>query len=480
MVDIRHIIKERELLLYPHVPIGVFRNSGEWPQPEHQYSLFLYTNDDSQRIIEWIAYHQLVGFTHFYIYSYHDDPTQFYQQLLPYLNASSPCVTYYHYPEPGNAHLAFCHFFRNYSHETKWILWLNIDEFLCLKNTDTLQEFIKPEYQEIDCIYFNICLYGHSNFDVAPEGDILLNYTLRSGTVAPITRVMIQNSSLPYSQLYHNPSTTFQHNYTYLDSQLNSMNVLEDDTSEYFINYPKNAKFYLNNHNCNQQIIETAYIAHFGLPSIDFIEGQKEKEIFIFYGGQSISIFNNSENTIEYFEQFNSVEDNNMRDLWVNNIITAWDYSVFPVNFWSLLSLNKSATQSSTEHDCTVDEDASKLTNGILTGTAQNLTQIEKNPWWQIDLQKISNIHEIQVFNQLEKNLKAACNFNIHTSTDGQIWKCVTKKTDNQLYGGMDGSPHVWTSEEGISGRFVKFTILGNNQQIGLDQIQIFGEIVQS
>lgn len=476
MVDIRHIIKERELLLYPHVPIGVFRNSGEWPQPEHQYSLFLYTNDDSQRIVEWIAYHQLVGFTHFYIYSYHDDPTQFYQQLLPYLNASCPCVTYYHYPEPGNAHLAFCHFFRNYSHETKWILWLNIDEFLCLKNTDTLQEFIRPEYQEIDCIYFNICHYGHSDFDSTPDGDILLNYTLRSDELSPTTRVMIQNSSLPYSKLYHNSSTNFQYNYAYLNTDLSSMNVLEDDTSEYFINYPKNAESYLNGNNCNQQIIETAYIAHFGLPSIDFIEKQKENETFIYYGGQSDFTFNNSEDIIEYFKQFNSVEDNSMRDLWINNMITAWDHSVFPINFWSLLSVDKPTTQSSTAHECPIDEDASKLINGILTGTAQNLTQIEENPWWEIDLQKISTIHEIQIFNRLEKNLKAACNFNIHTSTDKRIWKCITKKTDNQLYGGTDGSPYVWTSEKGMTGRFVKFTIPGNNKQIGLDQIQIFGE----
>lgn len=478
MVDIRHVIKERELLLYPHVPIGVFRNSGEWPQPEHQYSLFLYTNDDSQRIIEWIAYHQLVGFTHFYIYSNHDDPTNFYQQLLPYLNGPAPCVTYYHYPKPGNAHLAFCHFFRNYAHETKWTLWLNIDEFLCLKNANTLQEFIKPEYQEIDCIYFNICHYGHSEFDIAPEGDVLLNYTLRADKVSPLTRVMIQNSTLPYNKLYHYPSTQFQSNYTYLNSKLNSMNVLEDDTSEYFMNYPENAKSYLNENNGHQQIIETAYIAHFCLPSIEFIEEQKENKIFIYYGGQPYSALNNSENLIEYFKQFNSIEDTSIRDLWVNNIITAWDHSVFPVNFWSLLSANKSATQSSTAHNCSVEDDASKLVNDILTGTAQNLTKIEENPWWQIDLQKISKIHEIQIFNRLEQNLKAACNLDIYTSTDGRIWKSITKKTDNLLYGGMDGSPYVWTSEEGISGRFVKITIPGNNKQIGLDQIQIFGEIL--
>lgn len=480
MVDICHIIKERELLLYPHIPLGVFRNSGEWPEPKQQYSLFLYTNDDSQRITEWIAYHQLIGINHFYIYAYHEDPTLFYQQLLPYLNASSPCVTYYHYPEPGNAHQAFCHFFRNYAHETKWILWLNIDEFLCFKKVDTIQEFMQPEYQEIDTIYFNLCHYGHNDFDTVPEGDILLNYTLRSNTISPLTRVMIQSTSLPYGKLYHTFSTEFQGNYTYLNQELSSMNVLEDDFSAYFKDYPKNINSYLNQENYSEQIIKTAYIAHFGLPSIQFLKDQKENNSFVSYGGQVFSEFENLENIIEYVDEFNLIEDKTLYDFWINTIISAWDHSIFPVNFWPLLSIDKPTTQSSTAHTCSVEEDACKLINGKLMGTAQNLTQIEENPWWKIDLQEISTIHEIQIFNRIDQNIKASCAFNILISTDEQIWKYITKKTNNQLYGGIDGSPYVWTSEKGMVGRFVKFTIVGNHKQIGLDQIQIFGETLNS
>lgn len=477
MVDIRHIIKERELLLYPHIPLGVFRNSGEWPEPKQHYSLFLYTNDDSQRIIEWIIYHQQVGFTHFYIYSFHEDPTQFYQHLLPYLNASSPCVTYYHYPEPGNAHQAFCHFFRNYAHETKWLLWLNIDEFLCLKNLETLQSFMQLEYEEIDTIYFHLCHYGHSNFETAPEGDVLLNYTLRANTISPITRGMIQSSKLPYTKLYHNFSINFQTNYAYLDSNLSSMNVLEDDFSKYFEAYPTNVEAYLNQQNYSEKIIETAYIAHFGLPSIQFIENQKEEKQFTYYSGQTLVDFNHLENILEYFEAFNLVEDNTLHNLWINKIIKAWDHSIFPVNFWSLLSVNKPVKQSSTLNDCSPQEDANKLINNTLMGTAQNLTKIEESPWWEIDLETISTIHEVQIFNRLDQNQKAACYFNLLISTDGQIWKYITKKTSNQLYGGIDGSPYVWSSENGMTGRFIKFTIPGPNQQIGLDQIQIFGEV---
>lgn len=480
MVDIRHIIEERELLLYPHIPLGVFRNSGEWPEPQHQYSLFLYTNDNSKRIIEWIIYHQLIGFSHFYIYSYHDEPIQFYQELLPFLNSPSPLVTFYHYPTPGNAHQAFCHFFHNYAHETKWLLWLNIDEFLCIKNTEAIQEFMQSEYQEADAIYFNLCHYGHSHYESAPEGDILLNYTFRANQVSTVTRVMIQSASVPYSKLYHNFSTNFQSTYEYLEPKLIISNVLNDDLSSYFKDYPLLAEIYLDQKNCHEQIIETAYIAHFGLPSIQFIEDQKENEQFIYYGGLPSTAPDNTKDLMNYFDRFNFIEDSFLHTLWINQIITAWDHSIFPVNFWNLLSTNtKLCYQSSTLHECSPTEDAARLINGKLTGKAQNLTQIEDNPWWQIDLQKISTLHEIQIFNRLDQNLKAACHFDILTSTNGQIWQCVAKKITNELYGGIDGSPYVWTSENGISARFIKLVVPGNQKQIGLDQIQIFGETLE-
>ncbi|CAI3923115.1 unnamed protein product [Commensalibacter communis] len=480
MVDIRHIIKERELLLYSHIPVGVFRNSGEWPEPEYQHSLFLYTNDPSERIIEWIIYHQRIGFSHFYIYSYHDDPAYFYQQLLPFLNSGSSLITYYHYADPGNAHQAFCHFYRNHSHETKWILWLNIDEFLCLKNAATIQDFLLPDLQEIDAVYFNICHYGHSHFESAPEGDILLNYTFRSSNVSSLTRVMIQAQSVPYSKLFYQFSTDFQHRYDYLDPELNSINVLGDDLSEYFTDYPLDADNYLNQKNHHLNILDTAYIAHFGLPSIVFIENQHNNERFTYYGGQTFSIPNPLKDTIDYFDQFNLIEDSFLYELWINHIITAWNHSVFPVNFWHLLSTNKPAIQSSTAHECSVEEDATKLVNDLLLGTAQNLTKIEDNPWWQIDLEEITFIHEIQIFNRLDQNVQANCLFEIFASTNGKIWQCIARKISPALFGGMDGTPYVWTSEKGISARFIKLVIPGNNKQIGLDQIQIFGNIVQN
>ncbi|MDI2113428.1 glycosyltransferase family 2 protein [Commensalibacter nepenthis] len=480
MVDIRNIIKERELLLYSHIPVGVFRNSGEWPEPEHQHSLFLYTNDTSERIIEWITYHHRIGFSHFYIYSYHDDPTYFYQQLLPFLNSGSPLVTYYHYADPGNAHQAFCHFFRNHGNETKWILWLNIDEFLCLKTADTIREFSPSDHQEIDVVYFNLCHYGHSYFESAPEGDILLNYTFRANKLASLTRVMIQTQSLPYGKLFHHFSTDFQYSYEYLDAELNSINVLGDDLSLYFTDYPLNAESYLNQKDHHSKIIDTAYIAHFGLPSIMFIENQNNNEQFTYYGGQTYSIPYQAEDMIQYFDQFNEVEDSFLYELWIEQIVTAWNHSVFPVNFWHLLSSNKPSIQSSTAHECSVEDDAKKLVNGLLLGTAQNLTKIEDNPWWQIDLKEIFLIHEIQLFNRLDQNIQASCLFEIFSSTNGHIWQCIARKTNPELFGGMDGTPYVWTSEKGVSGRFIKLVIPGNNKQIGLDQIQIFGKTLQN
>lgn len=477
MVSIRQIINERESLLYSHIPLSVFRNSGKWPEPQYDYALFLYTNDDSERITEWITYHRTLGFKHFYIYSFHKNPETFYKKLIPFISTDPLLITYHHYPSPGNLKQAFYHYFHYYGHESEWIMSLNIDEFLCLKSHSHLLTYTHTIASECEAFYFNICTYGHNNFETAPVNeDILLNYTLRSEAVSTKTRVLIKNQSIPCHALFQSQSNDFMTNYLHLDPDLKTCNVLGNSVDLYFADYPTSAITYLQNQKRFQQMTDIAYIAHFGIPSIEFVNQQLDRPFFEFYAGDRLNIETTQAQLETYGEITNLVEDSFLQNKWIEILINVWEKSVFPISFWSLLSENKVAEQSSTEHNCSPIEDAAQLINGKPIGHAQNLTKKENSPWWSIDLKSVCSIHEIHIFNRLDHITKEFTCFEIHISEEKINWTCIFKKNKPSLFGGMDGSPFIWTSEKGVLGRYVKFTLPGENKQIALDQIQIFGQ----
>lgn len=476
MVDLRNIVIGRELWLYSYLPLGVFRNSGKWPDPQFRFSLVLYTHHAEKRIVEWLTYHRSLGFDHVYIYSYDDDPTPLYSKLLPYLQDAKPYVTFYHFPKPANNRNAYFHFLRNHSHETEWLMCLNIDEFLCLKRFASIAKFIDSRFATIDAFYFNRCTYGTNGHNTAPEGDILLNYTRRSPTINVSTKLMVKSQSLPYQKIFYDNDFKIMQDCTYLNAGLKTMNVFGNAMdSWYFVDFPQKAKDFISNDHRGEKALDIGYVAHFAIPSENYSFEETESQDARFqmypldqlkYSGMEWSDFKN---------QANEVEDDFLRNYWRNYILKAWRSSIFPITNWPLISRGKKVTQSSTVQNHTVEKDAKRLTNGRLIGKAQNLTAVEENPWWQIDLGKHYTIHEIQIYNRLDQELDTASNFEICISDNGIEWKTKLQKKDMSVFGGLDGSPFRWNSIEGFTARWLRLVFPGKEKALGLDQVQIFG-----
>lgn len=98
--------------------------------------------DEAMFLAEWIEYHLLIGVEHFYLYDNNscDNPERV---LKSYIEKG--LVTYTKWPLTVDQQLkAYEHFFGNFKHETQWIGFLDIDEFLNKKNiSDWLKGFIK-------------------------------------------------------------------------------------------------------------------------------------------------------------------------------------------------------------------------------------------------------------------------------------------------------------------------------------------------
>lgn len=77
---------------------------------------------------EWIEYHLLQGFEHFYLYNNNSDDN--YQEILePYIKKG--IVTFMDWPKVPGQTDAYIYWYEHYRHETNWVAFLDFDEFFC-------------------------------------------------------------------------------------------------------------------------------------------------------------------------------------------------------------------------------------------------------------------------------------------------------------------------------------------------------------
>ena len=141
-----------------------------------------------QYIQEWLLYHRAIGFEHVYLYCNDDDPAGLYQQVMPFLEGAQPFVTFVHYPFQGQQFRMYVHYLSHFGHETEWVMFLDIDEFLVLRGVDDIGRFMAGLPQDWDSINFHRIYFGPNGFRERPPGSVLLQYTRREATVHPFTK----------------------------------------------------------------------------------------------------------------------------------------------------------------------------------------------------------------------------------------------------------------------------------------------------
>lgn len=139
------------------------------------------------------------------------------------------------------------------------------------------------------------------------------------------------------------------------------------------------------------------------------------------------------------------------------------------------ISRNKNATQSS--HSSwsfapTKEADAAGAVNGELDGGRKFHTDIEENPWWQVDLGGIATITEIHIHNTTDAVGGRFRDFTLSVSIDGSAWVALLEKQDGLVV----EVPVVWHGPGTAWARFVRVTLLGRNH-LHLNQVEVFGRL---
>ncbi len=134
---------------------------------------------EQESILEWVEYHQSIGFDHFFIYGNDDDFRVLAEVLAPYI--SRRVVTFTHCAELGAQIKMYVHFLQWHSHSCEWLCFLDQDEYVRLDGfDDDVNQLTSRARANYDSIQLNWLNYGTSGYRDRPRGSVLRNYTRRA------------------------------------------------------------------------------------------------------------------------------------------------------------------------------------------------------------------------------------------------------------------------------------------------------------
>jgi hypothetical protein len=155
-------------------------------------------------LIEWIEFHRMMGVDHFILY---DNGLEKSSQVLlkPYIE--NGMVTHIAFPDiPGlrdGRHadtlsiqqMAYADFIKRFKHHFKYILQLDIDEFLFPKSHNSIIDVLN-EYDDLKLarIEINWTNFGDSGHLTKPSGLVINNFTKSGSNVVPQVVKSISNT----------------------------------------------------------------------------------------------------------------------------------------------------------------------------------------------------------------------------------------------------------------------------------------------
>ncbi len=126
---------------------------------KYRVSICAVFKDEAEILKEWVEYHLIVGVEHFYLYN-NNSSDGFMEILTPYINRG--VITLIDWPMQQGQLAAYNDAINRYSHETKWMGFIDLDEFVVPKKADTVYDFLKQFDSKAGAVLIYWRVFGSS------------------------------------------------------------------------------------------------------------------------------------------------------------------------------------------------------------------------------------------------------------------------------------------------------------------------------
>jgi len=141
-----------------------------WPWWRTHLAICAIFKDEARYLGEWIEFHQAQGVQRFYLYE-NNSTDEWEAALEPYARV----VEVHHWPHQPGQLSAYSDCLRQHRWDTRWIAFLDLDEFLYSPTGSTLPEVLRG-FPRVPGVVANWRIYGTNGHDTAPEGSVVESY----------------------------------------------------------------------------------------------------------------------------------------------------------------------------------------------------------------------------------------------------------------------------------------------------------------
>lgn len=136
----------------------------------------IYKNE-APYLLEWIAFHKMVGVDHFILYDNGSDDGS--TELIRG-SAFADSLTIIDWPQRPGQFAAYADCVDRYAKQFSWIAFIDLDEFIHPFDSNSLREVLShPRYDAYSEVLIFWLLFGSSGYQERPEGLVLENYRQR-------------------------------------------------------------------------------------------------------------------------------------------------------------------------------------------------------------------------------------------------------------------------------------------------------------
>lgn len=165
-----------------------FRNKQEF---KYEVSICMIFKNEAKVLREWIEYHRLIGVDHFYLYNNFSDD-DYLSVLKPYIEQD--IVTLVEWPVKYGQMLAYNDCYEKNRRETRWLGYIDADEFVNLQQCNNIKDFVK-KYQAYPALYLYWRMFGTSGLLNEPKEYLMTEaFTASWPWLCNIGKTFINNS----------------------------------------------------------------------------------------------------------------------------------------------------------------------------------------------------------------------------------------------------------------------------------------------
>jgi hypothetical protein len=132
--------------------------------------------DEARYLREWVAFHRVVGVERFYLYNNRSSDRHL-EALAPYLNEG--VVSVREWPAFPGQMTAFEDCIKRHRNESRWIAFIDLDEFLFSPTGQPVAEVLR-QFEQFPGVVVNWAMYGPNGHDSRPQGLVTESYRRRT------------------------------------------------------------------------------------------------------------------------------------------------------------------------------------------------------------------------------------------------------------------------------------------------------------